>query len=441
MTLTVSSPKFTSASEQEALSIQKNNFHHLYWDIAWFGVSFGSTLSFLAIFATRLGAAGWQIGLLSAGPALINVLFTLPAGRWLEQQPLHRAVTRSAMTHRLGYLILAPLPLLLPASFQVWGTLLLVLLMAIPGSALAISFNGLLATTVPPEWRGHVVGRRNAMLSAAIMITFLFCGWLLDQVAFEWGYAAVFGLGALGSIMSTYHLYRIRVEEKPHFEMRSLGDKALPGRGMAFGAGMFQRLSIGPRLWLQWRPTGPQTFAHISRQYWGVMIAFLLFHFTQFLPTAIYPIFLVREMDLSDGQISWVNAVYYLTMLLVAPFLGWSTHRFGNFRLTAWGALALCVYPVIIAFSTGISHLVVASIVIGFIWAIMSGSLANRLLEIIPDDRRPSHLALYNLALNIATLSGTMLGPVLADLTGLREALLIIAAVRLVSGLVVTRWG
>ena len=30
--------------------------------------------------------------------------------------------------------------------------------MSIPGVALAVGFNGLFATAVPDEWRGHVVG-------------------------------------------------------------------------------------------------------------------------------------------------------------------------------------------------------------------------------------------------------------------------------------------
>jgi predicted MFS family arabinose efflux permease len=58
-----------------------------------------------------------------------------------------------------------------------------------------------------------------------------------------------------------------------------------------------------------------------------------------------------------------------------------------------------------------------------------------------PEDKRPSHLALYNLALNVATLSSTMLGPLLADVVGLREALFIIAALRVGSGLAMARWG
>ena len=75
------------------------------------------------------------------------------------------------------------------------------------------------------------------------------------------------------------------------------------------------------------------------------------------------------------------------------------------------------------------------------VWGLLSGSLSNRLLEIIPAHQRPAHLALYNLALNLATLSGTMLGPYMAGWVGLREALLIVAGLRLVSGLALARWG
>jgi hypothetical protein len=48
---------------------------------------------------------------------------------------------------------------------------------------------------------------------------------------------------------------------------------------------------------------------------------------------------------------------------------------------------------------------------------------------------------LYNLSLNVATLSGTMLGPLLADISGLREAMFIIAGIRFIGGLAVVRWG
>jgi MFS family permease len=202
-----------------------------------------------------------------------------------------------------------------------------------------------------------------------------------------------------------------------------------------------QRMNITMRLWLRWRPTKGAWLSGISPHYWWVMLAFLLFHFTQLLPTALFPLFWVREVHLSDGEIGWINALFYLTMLLVAPLLEPLTRYLGSYRLTVAGSILLASYPLITALSYALPLLLVTSVVGGIVWAILSGALVNRLLELTPDDKRPSHLALYNLALNVATLSSTMLGPFLAEGVGLREALLIIAALRVGSGMAMARWG
>jgi MFS family permease len=438
--ITTVSPSSQAELKAKA-NIQAANFSHLYWDIFWFGIAFGSTLSFLSIFATRLGAAGWQIGLLSAGPALISVLFTLPAGRWLEKRALGPAVTTAAFYHRLGYFILIPVPLLLPASLQVWAVLLLVLLMAIPATALSVGFNALLATTVPVEARSRVVGRRNALLAGMIMVSFIFSGWLLDQLSFEWGYATIFALGALGSGMSTYHLARIQLPAVPDFQVRPLRDRAQPGRVIGFSGGAPMKMAIGSRLWLRWRPDRSEMLKQVSKRYRWVMLAFFLFHFTQMFPVPLFPLFWVRELQLSDGQIGWINALFFLSMLVAAPLLEPLAGRLGNYRLNVIGAILLAFYPLLTALSQGMPLLIVASLFGGATWAILSGALANRLLESVPDHDRPLHLGLYNMALNVAMLSGTMLSPYIADVIGLPEALILAFGLRLAGGWALHRWG
>jgi MFS family permease len=195
------------------------------------------------------------------------------------------------------------------------------------------------------------------------------------------------------------------------------------------------------RLWLRWRPVQGGLNINVSDRYRQVMLAYFAFHFTQMLPTALFPIFWVREIHLSDGEIGWLNATFYLSMLLAAPLLEPLTRRLGNYRLAVLGSISLAAYPFITGLSYGLPLLLLTSIIGGVVWAILSGALVNRLLEVTPEDQRPSHLALYNLALNVATLAGTMLGPVLAGVIGLREALLFIALLRIGSGLAMTRWG
>lgn len=426
-------------------AIQTANFSHLTWDVAWFGIAFGSTLSFLPVYAARLGASGWQIALLSAAPALISILLTLPAGRWLEhrsqQNALGRSVTQLAVWQRLGLLFLVPLPLIIPDEYQIWTILWLTILMAIPGTAMTVGFNALLAATVSPEERGRLVGRRNAILAGSIMVTFILCGWILDQLTFEAGYVVVFAIGAVGAGMSTYHVSRIQVPPLPQFQGRPLKEHAQTGPGVGASGAIPQRLTVGLRLMIGYRPTVAKVFGDVSRSFWWVTGAFFLFHFTQLLPTALFPIFWVDEAGLSDGQIGWLNASMYLAMLVASPLLAPLTRRFGNYRLMVVGAVLLFAYPFFTAISQSFALLVVASLTGGATWAILSGAQINRLLELIPVDRRPSHLALYNLAFSLAMLTGTMLGPPLAGEIGLREALMVTAALRVGSGLALARWG
>jgi predicted MFS family arabinose efflux permease len=50
-------------------------------------------------------------------------------------------------------------------------------------------------------------------------------------------------------------------------------------------------------------------------------------------------------------------------------------------------------------------------------------------------------MALHNLALNLGILSGSFLGPILANIVGLKEALFLAGLLRLLAGLVFIRWG
>jgi MFS family permease len=210
---------------------------------------------------------------------------------------------------------------------------------------------------------------------------------------------------------------------------------------LGFSGVMPHRLNVGLRLWLNKQFNVSEMFAHISRRYWWVMVAYFTFHFAQFLPVALFPIFWVRELNLDDWIIGWINSAFYLGMLIFAPFLGRLAGRVGNYRLNVAGAILLAFYPLLTALSWDATLLVVAGLTGGATWAILSGALSNRLLECIPDDDRPAHLALYNLALNVAVLSGTMLGPIIAGAIGLREALFLMFALRLGSGLALARWG
>lgn len=421
----------------------RRNVHHLYADIGGFGVLAGSALAFLSIYLTRLGASNSAIGLLTAGPALVNLLITLPMGQWIARKPLTPLVFWTSLGQRVLYLLLAPMPLLLPSSVQIPIVLLLVLLTAIPGAALTIAFNALFAEAVPAEWRGEVVGRRNAIVALTMMISTLVCGQILRLLPADSGYALVFGIGALGAAYSSYHLWHVRLAIPiPTRQWRGdpLDDGGQSGRLLTPDSPLRRTYPI--RMLTRMRLGNVRAMvAPLNTSFGPFLFSLFAFHFAQYIPIALFPIFWVREADLDDAAISLINATFYVVMFLASLRLGSLTRRFGNYRLMVAGAILLSSYPLLTGLSQGLPLLLVAAVVGGAVWAILGGALSNRLLERIPAHDRPPYLALYNLALNGAMLTGSIVGAGLSNAIGIREALFVAVGLRLLAGVLLWRLG
>ena len=415
-------------------------FFHLYGDIAWFGVLSGSALAFLGVYVARLGASAFQVGLLTAGPAIVGLIFTMPVGRWLRHRDLGRAVFWSAALSRINYLWWFVLPLLPSGETQIWAYVWLVLLMTIPGTVLAVGFNALYAGAVPPEWRGHVAGVRNAVLALVYLVTTLVCGYLLSVLPLTTGYQVVFAIGFVGAAMSTLHVWYLRDaapnEAAPADEIRGrIGDLARPGT-MRIGA-LNLRMSIAPRLFTRGadllRPD-------LLRGNYGQVIATLFaFHFAQYVPIPLFPLFWVDELHFTDFEISIGTAAFFLAVFLGSLPVGKLAKRWGYHRLNTIGGLGLSLYPLFTAFTPNLAVHVANNLLGGLAWALIGGALANFLLEKIPASERPAYLAWYNLALNAAILAGSLCGSILADQINLSNALIAAFFLRFGAGFLLWR--
>jgi len=418
----------------------RKNFQHLYADIFWFGVLSGSTIAFLAIYAARLGASGLQIGLLTAGPAVMNLLFSLPAGRWMEGHRLVRVSFWAALLYRFGYLALIPLPWLLSDKLEIWAIVWITLVMSIPGTMLAISFNAMFADVVPPDWRSDVVGRRNALMSVSLSATAVLCGQLLDRIIFPLNYQVVFGLGALGAAISTYHIGRIQFSDSRPLRRvaRPLGDFARPGL-QRFGDAI--RLAVGLRFLTRSRGKSLLRLDLLRGSFGPFLAVYLLFYTFQFLPVSIFPLAYVHTLNLTDGAISLGSALFYATMLLISLRLGHLSVQYGHKRLLVLGAFAYGLYPLLIGLARDATLFWVASLVGGVVWGITSAAVINRLMERVPEGARPAYMALHNLAMNVGVLAGSLSGPLLVEQIGIPNALLLGAGLRILTGFLLAVWG
>ncbi len=421
----------------------RSNFRHLYGDVAWYGLLSASVLAFQAVYVARLGGSTLQVGLLTAGPAIVNLLVAMPFGRWLPRRPINKAVFWASLSHRLFYLLWIPLPWLLAPPAQVWALIGLIIAMSVPGTGLVIGFNALFAEAVPPSWRGYVAGVRNALLAVTSVVGSLVCGRILTAMPFPGGYQVVFAIGAVAALMSTLH----------HRFVRPLTDRDVPAQAMPLaGAAVCEAdqaaLPVLARpatlLSLLLHAGGSGLRTEILRSpFQKVLLVLFAFHITQYLAVPVAPVFMVEVLHLQDQQIGLATAAFWVFAFAGSMLLAGLSARRGHQWVTGMGAMLMAFYPGFMALSSGsgMAFVLIASAIGGLGYALMSGAFLNYILERAPRQDRPAYLAWYNIAFNAAILIGSLLGPFAAGHVGFVAALGLFAASRLAAGLFIIRRG
>ena len=295
--------------------------------------------------------------------------------------------------------------------------------MAIPLTPLGVGFNALFAEAVPERFRARVAGTRNITFAIAYVVSSLLAGLLLNAVSFPLGYQFIFLIGAVGAAVSSYHLSRIKPLQAESSAPPTPPEPDSQPRGGSSPKPSLLRLDI-------WKtPFRP------------VLLGLFFFHFSQYIVTPLYPIAFVRQIGLNDSQIGNGTAFYYLCATLVSFQLGRVVSRWGNRRVTGFGVLGMSLYPIMLAFAQNTVHFYILSFVNGGIFAFVNGAYTNYMLERMPPEDRPPHLAWYTIMLNFAILSSSLLGPLAADAAGLAPALVGLGFLRLLAGLYLLKWG
>lgn len=401
-----------------------SNFIHLYFDIGWFGILSGSAVNFLNVYAARLGATGLQIGFLAAASAVVNLLIAIPAASWIEKRNTNRAVFWSSIFYRLGYALWIPLPLISNPQLQIWALIAITFFMAIPLTPLGVGFNALFAESVPSNYRAHVAGIRNVVFAFTYMASSLLSGFLLENLSFISGYQIIFGIGFFGAAMSSLHLYFIRplTDETlplPPSPVPDSDQKASSPRGIL----ATMRLDV------------------LQTPFRRVLILLLAFHFAHYITNPLYALYNVNILHLNDNHIGIGTALYYLTVFIGSMQLSKAVRWLGHKRVTGWGVIGMATYPLTLALSHQVWHFYLISILGGVTWAFAGGAYANYMLEKIPPNDRPSHLAWYTMALNSAILLSSFIGPAIGDLMGLTAALVVFGVLRALAGIAILKWG
>jgi MFS family permease len=391
-------------------TVEGRNVRNLYAETAWFGILNGLAATFVSVFALRLGATTAQVGWLAALPALVNVIWLIPAARIIER---HRRpvplILVAGLLQRLGYLAMAAMPFLI-ISGRVEALIAINTLITLPTAIINTAITALIPDLTSPNRRGQVVSVRWLVLSAMATVAALLGGNLLDLMPVPLNYQVLLGTGAALSLLSLLYLRRIRVT------------RAVPA-GQA--APPWQRYS-----WRRLR----QSIAGVTsqRDFMRFTIASFVFYWGLYLPAALWSVLRVRDLGASDTWIGLIAVAIDGSTIVGYFYLGKVRARRGDRWLLVVTALGVSAYAVLTALVPTIGWMIPTSILGGLAWAGCNLALFNVLLNASPADHRPTYIALYTALINVTAFAGPLLGAALADWIGIRPAFVISGGVRVV---------
>jgi MFS family permease len=190
------------------------NAWYLVVEIFWASM-LAAAATFNSAFALRLGASNTQVGWLTSLPALVAVLVSMPAGRFLQRRARRKAWVLAALTvYRMGFIVMAFVPWMHVSDIN-QGALVVAVLVAIsiPVHFFNVGFLPMLSEVVPEKQRASVFSIRNIVYNIALSISVFLFGIWLERITFPENYLVMYLFGFGCTILSLIYLIKVKVPD------------------------------------------------------------------------------------------------------------------------------------------------------------------------------------------------------------------------------------
>jgi len=395
------------------LETERSNFNHLVMDIAWFGLAFAATNRFLPVFAIRLGATPFELGLISSVPAFL-LLLTSTFGAWWRNryQTTLRALIPVSFIVRLPFLLPVFAPLF-PAYLQPWWLVLSVSLPALAQGMASVTFVVFMRETVSNSRMTELLSFRQLALNVTLGIAAVIYGIWLEHGPFPLSYQSMYLVSFAFALMSVYHVSRC----KP----------ILPEALTSYVKVSLKATLRAPLL--AWR----------SRQFQPVILFAGLTHFTFTVASPFVTLFLVRQHHAGEGFVALFGMIELASAALAGLLAPRIVRKIGNRPLMALGMLGTGLGIVIITLAPSMYLTLFGAVFTGSCWAATAGiGLFGFYMETAPADNNAPYSIAYHQALGLGMALGSTLGGWLANGgVNLVTVLLVGAILRLVSAIVI----
>ncbi len=394
------------AFPKDLTPIQRRNFLNVQIDAIGVGIASAAS-PFLPVFLARLGATNFQVGLLTAMPAVTGLFLALLAGRLLQRQ--RRIIPWFSGARLLvlsSYALTGLVPFFVPREYQVNAVLAIWALATFPQVLLNVAFSVVMNAVAGPRHRYDLLSRRWSILGFTQAVMVALVGQVLDRLGFPFNYQIVFISLSLGGLVSFYYSSRI-----------ALPDAEPPARTP--GESVRERV---------------RGFIALIRGQ-PAFVSFMLKRFVYFsgmaLAAPLFPLYYVRDVQASDA---WIGAISMTqTAIMLIGYLLWSRQsreRGGRFVLL-WTTFGLSFYPIATALTARVELLVVYAGLAGIFQAGLDLVFFDELMKTFPARYSATFVAVAQSLQYVSTVAAPLVGTLLADYIGLSGALIVSGVLRL----------
>lgn len=322
---------------RSSLPLEKANYNHLVWDIAWYGLALAATTRFLQFYALKMGASAMDLGWLTALPALV-VLFTTTLSPWWRSRydDSVKAVIIPAFMQRLLFLM----PAFAPFFPQEWRVPWIIFASSFPTigqGAVAAIFAVMMRETIEDKDLSPLLTRRHMVMNIAMTAAAIAFGLMLEHVAFPLNYQIMFIVAFGFSLVSEYHVALLRVL-KPEQSKR-----IQPKRSYRelFSDRNFQSVTL------------------------VVMSAFLAFHIV----VSVIPLQLKNVLHASEGFLGLYGALEVVSGFSITLVLNQLVRRFGNRSIIAGALVANAGAALVVALAPNQTVALLGAVLTGASWS------------------------------------------------------------------------
>ena len=355
--------------------------------------SFGVLSSLLADnyivpFALSLNSSPFQVGILSSAGNLISPIGQVFGSRRIEihsrKSVLLSGIIGQASIWPLFFLIAFLFQLSLFRSLISWiliGTFLFYMLFA---GIMTPPWFSVMGDVVPEDFRGRYFAKRNLItniiaLTGVILLSYSL-DWFTSQDKIFFGFTLIFIFGLFTRIISAFlftkHYY-------PDFKFE-----------------ITDHVRISHFL------------KEIPKSNFGRFTLFVsLLTFGQWIAGPFFSVYMLTDLKFDYSIFIIINLFSSFVALFMFPLLGKISDKFGNVTLLRIGAIIIPFLPLFwLFFDNPIGIILGPQLLSGIGWTAFNLATSNFIFDNISSKKRGKYVALYNLLLGLAIISGGLIG-------------------------------